>query len=164
MCAFFIPKELDGDSRVVDMNFTKRIKFNMGLVKNGIKLRQVWQTLVFYLIMAFLTPSFKDFLDYYYNFQSIKDGSVEMAFCVGVLISTICFHMFLKDTEIRKLMIIAIIFNIVNCVLNVCLALDIMFGLTLFQFVVIQSFLFDSIYQAFSFLPVYVVFTKLVPY
>lgn len=111
-----------------------------------------------------MTPSFKDFLDYYYNFQSIKDGSVEMAFCVGVLISTICFHMFLKDTEIRKLMIIAIIFNIVNCVLNVCLALDIMFGLTLFQFVVIQSFLFDSIYQAFSFLPVYVVFTKLVPY
>jgi hypothetical protein len=58
-------------------------------------LKQLWQTLVFYLIVAFLTPSFKDFLDYYYNFQSIKDGSVEMAMFFGILVSTVVFHNFL---------------------------------------------------------------------
>jgi len=58
-------------------------------------LKQLWQTLVFYLIVAFLTPSFKDFLDYYYNFQSITDGSVEMAMFFGILVSTVVFHNFL---------------------------------------------------------------------
>jgi hypothetical protein len=58
-------------------------------------LKQLWQTLVFYLIVAFMTPSFKDFLDYYYNFQSVKDGSVEMAMFFGILVSTVVFHNFL---------------------------------------------------------------------
>ena len=58
-------------------------------------MKQLWQTLVFYLIVAFLTPSFKDFLDYYYNFQSIRDGSVEMAMFFGILVSTVVFHNFL---------------------------------------------------------------------
>ena len=58
-------------------------------------MKQLWQTLVFYLIVAFMTPSFKDFLDYYYNFQSVKDGSVEMAMFFGILVSTIMFHNFL---------------------------------------------------------------------
>jgi hypothetical protein len=66
--AFFINSDIDGDARVIDMNFRKRVRFNMNLVKNGLKLKQLWQTLVFYLIVAFMTPSFKDFLDYYYNF------------------------------------------------------------------------------------------------
>lgn len=57
-------------------------------------MKQLWQTLVFYLIVAFLTPSFKDFLDYYYNFQSIRDGSVEMAMFFGILVSTVVFHNF----------------------------------------------------------------------
>jgi len=58
-------------------------------------LKQLWQTLVFYLLVAFMTPSFKDFLDYYYNFQSVKDGSVEMAMFFGILVSTVVFHNFL---------------------------------------------------------------------
>lgn len=58
-------------------------------------MKQLWQTLVFYLLVAFMTPSFKDFLDYYYNFQSVKDGSVEMAMFFGILVSTIVFHNFL---------------------------------------------------------------------
>ena len=66
--AFFINADIDGDARVIDMGFRKRVRFNMNLVKNGLKLKQLWQTLVFYLIVAFLTPSFRDFLDYYYNF------------------------------------------------------------------------------------------------
>lgn len=37
------------------------------------------------------------------------------------------------------------------------------FGLSTFWFVIVQTLFFDSIYQAFAFLPVYVVFTKLVP-
>lgn len=34
--AFFITKDIDGDSRVIDMKFRKRVKFNMNLVKNGL--------------------------------------------------------------------------------------------------------------------------------
>jgi len=101
--AFFIKKDIDGDSRVIDMNFRKRVDFNLKLVRNGLKLKQLWQTLVFYLIIAFLTPNFKDFLDYYYNFQSIKDGSVEMAMFVGILVATIVFHNFLEEMQIRTL-------------------------------------------------------------
>lgn len=103
VAAFWIKKDIDGDARVIDMNFKKRVDFNLKLVKNGLKLKQLWQTLVFYLIIAFLTPNFKDFLDYYYNFQSVKDGSVEMAMFVGILVATIVFHNFLEGMQIRTL-------------------------------------------------------------
>lgn len=66
--AFFINADIDGDARVIDMTLRKRIRFNLNLVKNGLQLKQLWQTLVFYVIVAFLTPSFRDYLDYYYNF------------------------------------------------------------------------------------------------
>lgn len=65
---------------------------------------------------------------------------------VGILLSTILFHWKLKDIEIRTLQIVACLFNIVNCCLNLCLTKDIKFGLTTFEFVMIQTLFFDSIY------------------
>jgi hypothetical protein len=65
--------------------------------------------------------------------------------------------------QIRTLQTVACIFNILNCCANLSLALGFTFGLSTFWFVIVQTLFFDSIYQAFAFLPVYVVFTKLVP-
>lgn len=129
---FFISPDIDGDARVVDMKFRKRVRFNFALVKNGLKLKQLWQTLVFYIIVAFFTPNFKDYLDYYYNFGSVLDGSVEMAMFIGILGATILFSWKLKDMEIRTLQIVACIFHIMNCCLNLCLTLNFKFGLTTF--------------------------------
>jgi len=44
----------------------------------------------------FVTPNFRDYLDYYYNFQSIKDGSLEMVMFFGILAATIVYHNFLE--------------------------------------------------------------------
>jgi len=40
--AFFINKDIDGDSRVIDINFSKRLYFNLKIIKNGFKLKQLW--------------------------------------------------------------------------------------------------------------------------
>ena len=130
--ALFISSDIDGDARVIDMNFSKRVRFNFNLVKNGLKLKQLWQTLVFYLILAIVTPNFREFYDYYYNFQSIRDGSVELAMFSGILASTIFFHCFLQDIEIRTLQKVAVFFNIINCCLNLCLVFEMTFGLSKF--------------------------------
>jgi hypothetical protein len=37
--AFFINADIDGDARVIDMNFRKRVRFNFNLVKGGLKLK-----------------------------------------------------------------------------------------------------------------------------
>lgn len=164
ICALFITKDIDGDSRIIDMTFKKRLNFNWTLVKDGVKLQQMKRTLIYYLIMAFVTPNFSDFRDYFYNYSGFWDGLAAISLFFGILISTICFQVFLKDVEIRSLQIVSISFNIVNCCLNICLVLGVSFGLSEFTFVCIQSFFFDSVYQAYAFLPVFVVFTKLVSY
>jgi hypothetical protein len=79
-----------------------------------------------------MTPNFREFYDYYYNFQSVGDGSVEMAMFGGILASTILFHWKLKDIEIRALQKVACGFNIINCGLNLGLFFNITFGLTKF--------------------------------
>ena len=107
-------------------------------------MKQLSRTLIFFLIVGLLTPNFKEYLDYYYNFGGIKDGIVEISAFLGIILSTVVYFMCLKDTEIRKLQLIAILFNIMNCALNVCLARGYRFGLTMFQFVLIQMGFFDS--------------------
>jgi hypothetical protein len=118
--------------------------------------------MIFFLVFLFIMPNFKDYLDYFYNFNIGWDATLEIIVSVGVLCSTMIYAVYLEETEIRKLAAVAIIFYLVNTILNMLLVKNVI-HINTFIFVSIQSILFEAPCQAFFFLPAYVTVTKLIP-
>jgi hypothetical protein len=109
------------------------------------------------------TPSFKDFLDYFYNFVASTDAYIEIIVFLAVLVATIIYSEFLEDVSMRTLVRCAIIALFVNSVFNVLLVQNRTLGMSKFGYVSTQTILFDSIYQAFLYLPAFVTLSKLIP-
>ena len=111
-----------------------------------------------------LTPSYKDYLDYFYNFGITMDASIEIIVFVSVLLASILYYLFLEDKEIRSLAMIALTCYMVNNLFNVYLVRFSQFGeASRMLYVSIQTILFDTPYQAFLFIPAYVTVAKLIP-
>lgn len=110
-----------------------------------------------------ITPSFKDFLDYYYNFDPTLDAYIEIIVFVSVLLATIAYSEFLEDSGMKLLIRIALSALMINNILNILLTMNITFGMSKFVFVTIQTVFFDSIFQAFLYLPAFVALAKLIP-
>jgi hypothetical protein len=113
--------------------------------------------------MCLLTPSFEDFLDYFYNFGAVKDSAKDICLFTGILVSMIIYEIYLSDTKFRKLMMISIIVRIVNSALNLILSLGFTLGLSTWGYVCLQALLFQSTHISFADLPVYVLVAKLIP-
>jgi len=88
--------------------------------------------LLFFAIYVLLTPSFKDYLDYFYNFDIRVDATVEIIVFVGVLGMTIVYALYLEDKPMKTLIRIALACYIVNSGFNMLLVKGITFGLTKF--------------------------------
>ena len=59
-------------------------------------------------------PNFKDYLDYFYNFDVTWDASLEIVVSTGVLLATIVYANFLEEVEIRRIAALAIVFYVSN--------------------------------------------------
>ena len=93
-----------------------------------------------------LTPSFKDYLDYFDEFSPTFRAVYEITIFLGVLVVTIIYSVFLEDFETQLLIRVALIAYLINTGLNMLLVRGITFGLNVFQFVSIQTIFFDSVY------------------
>ena len=89
------------------------------------------------MIFLFIMPNFKDYLDYFYNFNLGYDATFEVLVSLGILLSTIIYANFLEETEMRKLLTVGIGFYMVNNVFNMLLVTSNTFGLKKFTFVTI---------------------------
>jgi hypothetical protein len=79
-----------------------------------------------------LTPSFKDYLDYFYNFDPVWDALVEIIVFLGVLVATIVYSVYLEDSETRVLIRFALLFYLINTSFNMLLVKGITLGLSNF--------------------------------
>lgn len=98
-------------------------------------LKPLRDTLLFFVVFLFLTPSFKDYLDYFYNFNPAYDAYIEIIVFVSVLFATIIYSELLEDTPMRKLIRIAIFALFINSCLNILLVKGMTFGLNKFTYV-----------------------------
>ncbi len=110
-----------------------------------------------------MTPTFEDFLDYYYNFGAVKDSSKDVCLYIGILCTTIIYELYLSDTNIRKLLLFAIVVRIIDNGLDLCLSLGVTFGLPKVAFVYIQTLLFQSTHLSLFDLPIYILVAKMIP-
>jgi hypothetical protein len=84
-----------------------------------------------------ITPSFKDFLDYFYSFNALYDALIEIVVFISVLIATIIYSEFLEDTPMRTLIRCSVAALMINSCLNVMLVTGTTFGINKFGFVCI---------------------------
>jgi len=70
--------------------------------------------MTFFLVFLLIMPNFKDYLDYFYNFDVTWDASLEIVVSTGVLLATIVYANFLEEVEIRRIAALAIVFYVSN--------------------------------------------------
>jgi len=136
IAALFLDREKDKrEKEFLDKSFKEKLKFNGRALKQAMNLKPLRDTLLFFIVFLFLTPSFKDYLDYFYNFDPVYDAYIEIIVFISVLFATIIYSEFLEDTPMRKLIRIAIFALFINSLLNILLVMNMTFGLNKFTYV-----------------------------
>jgi hypothetical protein len=107
------------------MDLKTRFNFTLKSIKQGLKQKQLQRILIFYIILALMTPNFEDFIDYYLNYGPLKDSLKDSLGFVGILLATIIYEYKFTDSRIRNLILVAILTRVVNCLLYLLLSLQI---------------------------------------
>lgn len=131
------------------------------------KLPELWKSLVFFLIMGCVIPSFGDFLYYYQievaGFSQVIYSMLGVLGFITLFISTFIYSSLLKDLEIMNMMVTACVVNMIGSFLTVLFTKNITFGLSPLTFVCLTSTVTDTLYAAYTTLPAMVLFAKLIP-
>ena len=54
-----------GSEKVINMSLCERTKVNLVDIKNGFKIRELYRSVIFFLLLGAVIPSFSDFFYYY---------------------------------------------------------------------------------------------------
>lgn len=158
--------EKESDERI-NASFKSRCKSNYDDIKKGIQLPELWQSLLFFVIMGALIPSFGDFLYYYQieitGFSQVVYSMLGVLGFLTLLISTFIYNGLLKNLEMRNMMITACLINLVGSLTTVLYTKEMTFGLSPLAFVCLTSTVTDTLYNAYTTLPAMVLFAKLIP-
>lgn len=112
------------DQEFMNLSFKEKLNFNKRALKQAFLLEPLRKTILFFIIFLMMTPSFKDFLDYFYNFDPVFDAFIEIIVFLSVLIATIIYSEFLEDTSMRTLIRFSIFALLINSVFNVLLVMN----------------------------------------
>jgi hypothetical protein len=128
---------------------------------------ELWQSLMFFIIMGSLIPSFGDFLYYYQikvsKFSQMTYSMLELLGFVTLFVSTFIYNGLLRSYQVRSMMICACLVNLLGSFMTVLYTLNITFGMTPLVFVCLTSTITDTLYNALTTLPAMVLFAKLIP-
>lgn len=125
------------------LTFTQRAGYIYRAMKQAMKMDTLRRLMIFFVVFLLIMPNFKDYLDYFYNFDVTWDASLEIVCSTGVLISTIVYANFLEEVEIRRIATIAIVFYLSNQVLNMLLVTRAI-NMRVWPFVSIQAIFFEA--------------------
>lgn len=80
-----------------------------------------------------------------------------------MIVGAAIYNLYFKETEFRKVLVIACLVNFVGALLTMFFCLDFTFGLPKFLYVLLTATVTDIIYMMCVYLPVLVLFAKLMP-
>ena len=119
------------------MDLKTRFKFTIKSVQQGLKRKELRNILIFYLIIAIVTPNFDEFFSYYLGFGILKSSLKDTLVFLGILSITFIYELKFTDSPIRSLIICAFAAKLISSILSLLLALGITFGLSRYWFVCI---------------------------
>lgn len=126
---------------------------NLVEIKNGFAIKELYRSVLFFLLLGAVIPSFAD---YFYYYQMDVTGFTKWDYAMfGVLgnvclfIGTLAYQWFLKNKEIRCMMVMACLTNLIGAAGSLLFTRDIMFGLDPYMFMIVSSTVADVLYNAF---------------
>lgn len=131
------------------------------------KLREMWKSILFFMIAGMIIPNFSDYL-YYYQlnvsmFTKLEYSMIALLGFIALLVSSLVYNWFFKNIEERILLSLAMIVNFIGSMTTLMYVLKITLGMPELVFVALTSTVTDTIVLALSNLPSMVLFAKLIP-
>lgn len=156
-----------GSEAVIQMGLIQRTTSNFRDICKGFGVRELYRSVLFFLILGAIIPSFSDYF-YYYLIDEAGFSKMEYAM-LGVLgsfclfLGTIIYNLCLKEKSVRFMMVIACVTNLLGAGGTLLFLRQITFGMSPMLFMIVSSTVTDTLYNAFVQLPGMVLFAKLIP-
>ena len=99
---------------ITNLSTAKRAVHQIRAIRRAFNLVPLRSLITFYGIYVLLTPSFKDYLDYFYNFAILVDSSLDIVVFCCIFGVTIVYSVYLEDKELQSLVRFALLCYIVN--------------------------------------------------
>ena len=119
------------------------------------------------MLLGAVIPSFADFFYYY---QMDVSGFTKWDYAMFGVLGNVClfagtlaYNWWLKNKEIRCMMVMACMTNLIGAVGSLLFLRNIFLGMDPYWFIIVSSTVADVLYNAFVQLPGMVLFAKLIP-
>ena len=153
--------------KVINMGLCQRTKMNLVEIKKGFQIRELYKSVVFFILLGAVIPSFADYMYYYEldvaGFTEFQYATLGIVASLCLFVGTIAYDLFLKDKGIRFMMVVACLVNMVGAAFTLLFLRGIMFGMDPYWFMMASSSVTDVLYIAFVNMPGMVLFAKLIP-
>lgn len=156
-----------GSEKIISMTLCERSKLNLTEIWQGFKIRELYRSVIFFLLLGAVIPSFTDFFYYY---QMDVTGFTKWDYAMFGVLGNVClfggtlaYNQWLKDHETRSLMVVACLTNLIGAIGSLMFCRNILFGMDPYWFMMMSSAVTDVLYNAFVNLPGMVLFAKLIP-
>jgi len=163
-----ISKSLENDGEeIIGMNTGSRAITNLKNVWQGLKLPELWRSLLFFVIMGSTIPSFTTFM-YYYMTDVLHISQIVISW-LGVIsyfclfLSVFMYNSLLKEVDIRIMMFIGLLINMIGASFSVMFVKGYYLGMPPVVFLILSSTITDTLYSAYTQLPSMVLFAKIIP-
>lgn len=163
-----IDKKLEeNQTEMVNMAFWPRTKFVFKELGEGLKIKELYTSLIYQMVIGCLVPQFTTFLYYYYtdfdHFTNFTYAMLQLIAMASLVPGSILFAVYLKESEFRLMMVLACCVNFFGAFTTMLYCSRHTFGLSPFLFVMFTSTVTDVLYMCFIQLPLSVLFAKLIP-
>ena len=152
---------------VINMSLCNRVSTNFSDIKTGFKVRELTRSVIFFLLLGCLVPTFQDFF-YYFQLEVVGFSKLTYAL-IGSLgfFYLICamqlYNTYLKERETWIMMVVACFTNLFGSIGCILFVREIYFGLDPLVFMVLTSTVTDLLQDSFQRLPGMVLFAKMIP-
>lgn len=164
----FINKELEANqTEMVQMSFWPRTKFVFSEIGEGLKIKELYTSIIYQCILICVVPSFQVFLYYYYilgpnTFTQFQYAMLQLIGNASMIPGCMLYNWYLKEAEFTHMMWLACFVNFFGAYTTMlyCMGIDLGYP---YLFTMGTATVTDVMYMCFTNLPILVLFAKLIP-
>jgi len=115
VASLFMERKVEmNNPAIANLSTRTRTFHQIRAIKRAFNMVPLRRLITFYAIYVLLTPSFKDYLDYFYNFAILVDSSLDIVVFCCIFAVTMIYSVYLEDKELQSLVRFALVCYIVN--------------------------------------------------
>jgi len=133
---------------LIKMNFSRRARLVLREVWKGLRLVELNRAVLFFLIMSFVVPSFRDYI-YYFEMDVLGFSKFQYALLMtfgffSLIVGSLIFNACFKQTSLRCVVTCGVVINFIGASFTVLFVRQIYFGLSPMAFVICTSTVTDT--------------------